>query len=353
MPLSPTKRTLTALAVLVCLAILAGGGFYFFYYGHGILQLAGKGQAPGILSELPSDAPVVAYIDVAALRKLQNSPLAAILGLAGANPAEDRDYLQFKTDTGFDYTRDLNAVGLAFWPAGLDSSSKTLAENRVLAIADGRFDEQKIKAYALRTGKVITRGATSIYAVPGNPPVSFQFLSPTRIAIASGKNASDLVGASNPPQNGAAMQARTEHVAGTPIFAVARADNLPASFYANFHNSQQLEHLLRSVQNLTFAGQPDGEKIQATLDAQCDSTKNAFELATLLDGARIIGSMALADPKARGQMTKDQAAFLSALMSDAKISHQDTWVRLSLAITPEMLGQTAVAAAPHASTPAR
>jgi len=337
--------------VLVCLAVLTGGGFYFFYRGREIFQ-SGGGLTPTILSELPEDAPVVAYIDVAALRKLQNPPLAAILGLAGANPAEDRDYSQFKNDTGFDYTRDLNAVGLAFWPAGLDSSSKTLSENRLLAIADGHFDEQKIKTYALRTGKVITRGASSVYEVPGNPPVSFQFLSPTRIAIASGKNADDLIGSSTPPQNGAAMQARTQHVAGAPIFAVARGDDLPTSFYSDFHNSPQLERLARSVQNLTLAGQPDGDKIQATLDAQCDSIKNAFELATLLDGARIIGSMALADPKARGQMTKDQTAFLSALMSDAKISHEDTWVRLNLAITPEMLGQTPDASAtPAPSTP--
>ena len=104
-----------------------------------------------------------------ALRKLQNSPLAAILGLAGANPAEDHDYVQFKDDTGFDYTRDLNAVAIAYWPASFDSASKGLGENRVLAIADGRFDEEKIKAYALRTGKIVMRGNRSIYDVPGDP----------------------------------------------------------------------------------------------------------------------------------------------------------------------------------------
>ena len=41
---------------------------------------------------LSPGAPVIAYIDVAALRKLQNSPLAAMLGLAGADPEQDRDY---------------------------------------------------------------------------------------------------------------------------------------------------------------------------------------------------------------------------------------------------------------------
>jgi hypothetical protein len=40
----------------------------------------------------------------------------------------------------------------------------------------------------------------------------------------------------------------------------------------------------------------------------------------------------------RGQMTKQQAAFLAALVSQTKVAHQDKWVQLSLQITPEMLG---------------
>jgi hypothetical protein len=302
-----------------------------------------QGKAPDILNQLPADAPAAGYIDVAALRKLQNSPLAAILGLTGASPAEDRDYAQFVSDTGFDYTRDLDKVALAFWPVDLDPSSKGSGENRVLAIADGRFDEKKIKAYALRSGKVVMRGNRSIYDLPGDPHISFEFLSPARMALASGKNADDLVDVPGTRRDAAAMQTRTEHVAGAPIFAVARADNLPSSFYSIFHNSPQIERLARSVQNLMLAGQPDGEQIQATLDAQCDSAKNASEIATLLVGARILGSMALSDPKTRRQMTKEQAAFLSALLGNAQISHDDVWVRLKFAITPEMLGEAPAA----------
>jgi hypothetical protein len=296
---------------------------------------------------------VVAYIDAAALRKLQNSPLSAILGLAGANPAEDREYAQFKNDTGFDYTRDLNEVAVALWPADLDPSSKTSDESRVLAIADGRFDEQKIKTYALRTGKIVMRGNRSIYEVPGDPAVSFEFQSPTQISIASGKNADDLADAPGSHGETSSLQDRIERVAGAPIFAVARTNNLPNKFYSNFRSSPQLERLARGVQNLTFAGRPDGEQIQATLDAQCDSTKNAFELATLLDGARILGSMALSDPKTRRQMTKEQAAFLNALISDAKISYADTWVRLKFTITPEMLGEALAAASTSAPASSR
>jgi len=48
--------------------------------------------------------------------------------------------------------------------------------------------------------------------------------------------------------------------------------------------------------------------------------------------------VALSDPKTRRQMTKEQAAFLAALASHVKVTHRDHWVRLSLAVTPEMLG---------------
>jgi hypothetical protein len=325
------------LALLPSLVAAAGTGIYF-YRSRGPISGINPASIPSILSELPPDAPVVAYIDVAALRKLQTSPIAAILGLAGAGPTEDKEYAKFVSDTGFDYTRDLDSVAAALWPSGQGSSSKSTDENLVLAIAEGRFDQQKIKAYALRTGKIVTRGSRSIYSVPGDPTVALRFFSASQIALASGDNSIDLADAPDSQKNPSTIQARVERVAGAPIFAVARANYLPDSFYLNFRNVPQLERLARSVQNLTLAGQPDGNQIQATLDAQCDSTQNAFELATLLDGARILGSMALSDPKTRGQMTQEQTAFLSALISEAKVSHQDTWVRLKLAITPEMLG---------------
>jgi hypothetical protein len=51
----------------------------------------------------------------------------------------------------------------------------------------------------------------------------------------------------------------------------------------------------------------------------------------------MFGSMALSDPKTRGQMTKQQAALLMALASRVKVTNQNKWVRLTLDITPEML----------------
>lgn len=347
MALSSTKRALIAVAVLVCLA--AAGGAIYLYYSSRPLPAASKGAAPGIFDQLPAGAPVVAYIDVASLRKLQNSPFSDLLGLTGtvtsgkSKQPVDREYAQFVRGTGFDYTRDLDQAAIAFWPTDLTPAANEAGANPSLAIADGRFDQKKIIAYALRVGgRPENVGGRERYVVPGKPTVAFQFLSPTRIAIASGKHADELL---NPPSaNGAtadpATQERVQRVAGAPIFGVVRTSELPTDFYANFKNSPQLESVIRNIRSLSVSGEPSGEQLQLTADAECSSMTNAIELSTLLDTFRVLGEMSLSDPKIRRQiqMTREQAAFAEALVKQAKISHQDRWVRVALDITPAMLG---------------
>lgn len=359
MSISSAKRAWIFVTILFLLAAVVLGVFYFRQHGP-LPALPGvtnnPGPPPDILSQLPGDAPVIGYVDAAALRKLQNSPLAAVLGLTSPGPDADREYAEFVRDTGFDYARDLDHAAIAFWPASFGTPDNPFGEDRVLAIADGRFDKPKIETYALRTGKVEVHGTQSVYEVPGNPPISMEFLSPTRIALAGGKNATDLLASITSLgvlARDSVMQSRIKRVAGAPIFALARTDHLPTGLYAGLKNSPQLDHLARSIRSLTLAGQPAGNNMNVALDAECDSMKNAFEISTLLDTFRMVGSMALHDPKMRGQMTRQQAAFLAALLSQTKVTHQDKWVRLSLQITPEMLGAPKANAAGLGLSPAR
>jgi hypothetical protein len=373
-PLSSAKRAWIVIAV-VLLCLIGAGLVYYFWQARPLPPIVSTvpgvpagGAPPDLLSQLPADAPVVVYIDAANLRALQNSPLAAALGLATPGPQADRDYANFVRDTGFDYTRDLDHAAIAVWPASFGTPDNFLGEDRVLAIADGRFDEQKIKAYALRTGKEISRTLQSVYEVPGNPPVSLTFLSPTRIALAGGRNATDLLARVNPnassaSSRGPAMQSRIQRVAGAPMFAVARTDRLPQSIYAPLHNSSQLEQIARSVQAITLAGQPDRDNLKITIDAECDALKNAVQLAFLLETGKMAGSMALSDPRTRRQMTKEQFAFVEALINRATINHQNKVVRITLEITPDMLAaapappsKPAVSltpTTPHAAAPAK
>jgi hypothetical protein len=338
---SSKRRTLLAVGCLF-VAIAVAAAIYLHHLRRPLPPVPGASASapPDLMSLLPPGAPVVAYIDVAALRKLQNSPLAAMLGLAGTDPNEDRDYKKFIAGTGFDYTRDLDTVAVAIWPTALLTPNDGIGTNQAFAVADGRFDQQKIEAYALRSGgRTATTGSDSSYVVPGNPTVSFRFLSATRIQLTTGEAIHSPGPAPTAAQNDA-MRARIKRVAGAPIFGAARTDALPATFYDTFKNAPQLETLARSVKGLTFAGQPQGDRIDLALDAECDSLPHATELATLIDTFRMFGSVALSDPKTRKDLTKEQAAFVLAVASKIKVAHQDHWVRLTLALTPEMLGET-------------
>lgn len=335
MSLSSTRRALIALAVLFLL--LAGAAGIFFYKLHRPLPPASAGKSPDILSLLPPDAPVVAYIDAASLRGLQGSPLAAALDLASPGPQVDRDYSQFVQDTGFDYTRDLDRAAFAMWPAGLATPANPLGDDRTMILAEGRFDQSKITAYALRSGHMETHGGLNMYVVPGKPPVAFEFLSKTRIELTSGEDPVSLLAPSNPLPRDPVMQNRIDRVAGAPLFAVVRMDGLPESFYANFRNAPQLDQYVRSIRALSLAGKPQGDRIDLALDTECNSMKNALAISALLETFRMVGNLAISDPRTRSQMTPEQYQFARSFLKQLKISPQDRWVRLDFEITPEML----------------
>jgi len=296
-------------------------------------------HALGVLAELPPDAPAIGYIDVESLRKLQGSPLPALLGLGGNKSPEDREYRQFVRETGFDYTRDLDEGAIAFWPQSPgEPAGSASTENRAFIVADGRFDEKKIRAYALKSGKARASGAQTLYEIPGMPPVSFEFLSPGRIAITSGTGSAEFLARARPSSPDPALKARIDRLAGAPIFAMARADRLPKSFYAGLSKSPEVESLARDVVALTLAAQPQGNVLRVVLDGESTSVQNALTITTFLEFSRMGASLALSNPKTSRQLTGEQGAFLEGLLRESRISRQDRWVRLTFDVTPQMLG---------------
>jgi hypothetical protein len=362
-PLSSAQRAWIVLAGLL-LCLIGASVAYYIWQARPLPPIVSTlpgvpaaGPPPDILSQLPADAPLVAYIDAASLRTLQTSPLAAALGLASPGPQADRDYASFVRDTGFDYTRDLDHAAIAMWPASFGSAPSEINANRALAIAEGRFDQQKINDYAQKGRAIVTsapNSLSSVWTISGNPPISYELLSPTRIAIASGDR-DDMVrkladiSLKRYGTRDRAMQSRIQRVAGAPMFAVVRTDHLPLSIYAPLHTSPQLEQIARSVQAITLAGQPDRNNLKITIDAECDALKNAVQLAFLLETGKMAGSMALSDPRTRRQMTQEQYVFLQALLARSTIDHQNKLVRITLQITPDMLSAAPAPPKPAAS----
>ena len=348
------RRTIT---ILLAACILAAAVFAYIHYTRGKAaqmqaqdaQLsiaphaaAARGAAnapadsPDLIHQLPAGASAVIFADVTALRA---APIGKELAGLAPTSAQDPEYTRFIRSTGFDYSRDLDRVALALWP----KSSPTT----VVAIAQGKFNEARIERYALRTGKVVKHGRWEIYEVPeANPPrtVRFVFLSPAEIVLADGPGISAVLGSARDRLD-PEMSQRVAKVAAAPIYAVARTPDLAKDIGIDETHSAQLAHLLQSIHHITVAGLPAGRNLKVAAFAECDSTLDAFQLSTALEGLVWMGRAALADPKTQQQIGSQWPA-LDALLKAADISHDSNFVRLHVQITPQIL-RAAVSSAPQ------
>ena len=119
-------------------------------YGLRAHLTAAAESLPELIDLAPGNSTLIVYVDLAALRK---EPLIVHLAESAAPVAVDRDYAEFASATGFDYRRDLDQVVIA------------ASTGRTLAVADGRFDQEKIAQYVLRSGQLQQDGDRPLYVM--------------------------------------------------------------------------------------------------------------------------------------------------------------------------------------------
>ncbi len=332
---SSGKRALIFVAIFIL--ILAGVGFYFIH-GFGKSPVLAPGAPPDLFSLLPSDAPIVVYGDVAAVKSSPAFANGSVLFNPGV--AEDPNYRDFVEQTGFDYSRDLDRFVIAIWPDS-ETSSPVLAERiKLIAIAEGRFDRAKIDSYARRTSRVSNGNGPVVYESGPTTPGQgfyFTFLEPNRIALAQKMSLDSVLHPQPGSQQDSDTRQRIARVSGAEFFAVARTDDLPKAIGAHELQSGQLNRLLKSVRHITLSGRPDGNNFSLAAEAECDSLSNALQLAGLLDTLRWFGRAALASPQAREQMHANDIALLDSLLRLTSVSHESNLVRLKLQLTPQVL----------------
>ncbi|HEV2290198.1 MAG TPA: hypothetical protein VGR81_14745 [Candidatus Acidoferrales bacterium] len=280
-----------------------------------------------LVHQLPPGATAIVFANVGALR---DSPLANELTSLAPSAAQDPEYTQFVKDTGFDYSRDLDRVAVALWPANSPTS--------VVAVAQGKFDERKIERYALTHGHAVNQGDSKILEVReegSSRTVRFVFLAPDEIALADGPEISYML-EPNANRLDPAMSQRIAKTAAAPIFAVARTQDLSRQLGIDATHDAQLAEILQSIQNISIAGLPAGANLKIAAAAECDSTVDALKLSTTLNGLLLMGRMALADSRTRQEIGPQWPA-LDALLKAADISHDSHLVRLHIQITPEMM----------------
>ena len=334
--------------IVVCLAVvvvLATVGYYFLHRAPAATDSM-PGEAPPLLSLLPPQAPYVIYADVAALRN--SAFLNRIAALAPA-PNEDPEYADFVRSTGFDYSRDLDRVAISIFP--------TAPIPTVAIFAEGRFDQQKIIDYALRSGKTEVRDGRKIYVLPSSTPggeVTLRIIAANRIELTSNPRGNFSMPANNSDPTGAALKQRINRVAGSPLFAAIRMDAVPKDARIGTFRIDAITNLLQSVHWLTFAAAPQGQNLRVVLEGECESSLDATQLNLALGGLRIMARGYLSEPATRKQFTPQGGEALLQLVKQADISAESNRVQLAVSLTPEILdGLAAPNPAPRQQVPAK
>jgi hypothetical protein len=316
--------------IVLCFAVLvlAAGGYYFLHRGPAATDSM-PGTAPTMLSLLPPEAPYVIYADVESLRS--SAFLNRLISLVPA-PNEDPEYAEFVRSTGFDYSRDLDRVAIAIFP--------TTPLPTVVTLAEGRFNQQKIIAYALRTGKAEESDGRAVYILPSSTPggeVTVRFLAANRIALLSRPHGNVLTPMNTSDPTGAALKERITRVAGSPLFAVVRMDAVPKDAAIGTFRIDAITNSMQGLRWLTLAVAPQGQDLRAVLEGECESALDATQMNLALGGLRIMARGFLSEPATRRQFTPQGADALTKLVKQADISAAGKRVQLAVSLTPEIL----------------
>ncbi|HEY6945272.1 MAG TPA: hypothetical protein VI431_09025, partial [Candidatus Acidoferrum sp.] len=291
-----------------------------------------------VLAMMPSAANAVAFVDLAELR---TAPFITQLYAWAPQPQPDEDYAQFLNETGFHYERDLDHLAIAFQKTGQDSF--------FFAVADGRFDRQKISAMAIKSGTVEKWRGREIFAVPESgsaKKIYFTFLGTDRIALTDrAEDLTQILGVKKRSDDSAEWRLRFERLAGSPIFAVIRQDAAPGQALSSQapggFRSPQLSTALDQLQWITLAAKPENDRLRIVAEGECASEETARQLADLLNGVLALAEAGLNDAKTRQQLDPSlREAYLSLLKSTdvSKIDRGDTKsVRLVFEITKAFL----------------
>jgi hypothetical protein len=280
-----------------------------------------------LLALVPGDASIIVYADVAVLR---DEPLVQRLAAMAQPATTAKEYAEFVSATGFDYQRDLDRALLV---------THSSSASQTLVFADGRFDQQKIEAYALRSGKLEQRNGRSVYMTPAATPgkaAAFTFLAPGRLALADGGDLSVVLGESPRAPLDAGLQEQVSRVAGAPLFMVAK----PAALGAAGGRAGGFSTPLDGLRWVNLAARPEGDRVLVSAEGQCDSPEQAKQMATTLEFMRGLLRGALADPKARGGLPAETAEAISQMFQTAQISTDASRVRLLVSLDPGALGAT-------------
>ncbi len=339
------RKWLSSLLLVVAISLAAA---FFYIHSKSNDPLAARNE---MLARMPANGDVVIFLDLAVLR---SSPFLAQLFSWAPVPAPDADYTQFVQATGFNYERDLDRVAIGI--------TRAADHSRILVIADGRFDRQKISAYLQRSSKSESMNGATIYAIAPAGPTSASFLTflrADRIAWTNDASAASLF--AQPDPSAAEWRERFARLAGTPVFAVIRQDAGIAAALAQQapggFRSPQLAALLAQLQWISIGAKPDGNLLRVVADGECASETTMRQLSEFLNGILLLAQGGLNGADMRKKLDPQLRDGYLELLRSADVQTLDRGtsksVRAVFDVTPKLLQAMRAAESPMGpATPA-
>jgi len=327
-----TWKTRSAGAAIAACAMIAWGLFYFSF-GHG--NTAKASPVPDLLSALPTGAPGLVYIDLAAIRAssfYQHRPDKGPIAIP------NQDYADFIRSTGFDFEKDLDRVVIASWPA-----SAARDAGKMVAIAEGRFDRAKIRNYGMLKGKLDHQEGREVYQFPATAQTrmsTLTFLDDRRIALVAGTSIAPLFNSNADASASDPARERAARLDGAAAYIITRVppipDNAAGAGSPGGAASAQFLALARSVQWVSLAARPEGDNLRLSLEGECDNATDALQIKSALELVRMFGRAGLDSTKNKQSMDPATLAMLQAMLTGAEVTQAAERVRILLEITPDV-----------------
>jgi hypothetical protein len=237
-------------AALILGILIAAGAFFWYLKSR-------SSDAFKLVEMLPRDAGTVVYVDMAALRSVG---LLSTLNKASEEP----DYRKFVEQSGFDYSRDLEAVAASF------------VNGEEFGAARGRFNWSKLSKYATSQGGSCKDSLCSLPASRPDFYISFYPLRTNVLAIAVSKDRS-AANKIDPPHGVSVFQDR-----GAVAISATGAEFEPGKSLPD--GAQAFLSPLTKTRRVAFyVGQSAASNgLELRLDAECPSSASAEDLAKQL-----------------------------------------------------------------------
>lgn len=326
------------IAIPLFALVIAGAAFAGFHsLSSGRAALAPPPTAADLFADLPTaTSPAAIYVDMKSLRA--SAFLSKIAAMA-PEVKRDANYTEFVNATGFNYETDLDQIAVVTDPATQGNTAQIIAQ--------GRFDEEKIAAYAQAKGKMTVKSGGHRYQITTDNSansVTMEFLSPNRLRVTSvsTKKSDSAANGSSAAPVAIPMREHISRVSDSALFAIFHVNGMKG-MNANAGGpmaTTQMAQVAQSVQWVTLTGNPEASDLRISIEAECDTATNAQQLASGLNTLKMMAPMFLSQansPQNTQKIPPEVVAALTQFIASLQISNQDTHAKLSALFTQQMI----------------